>query len=264
MATIGVGDASLYYREVGSGSPLLLIHGSGGHADLFEKAVPTLAERHRVIVYDRRGHSRSGSKPAPLQGHLKSHADDAAQLLEKLGAAPATVIGWSSGGLIALCLALEHPELVTRLIVCEPPLHASKHVPAASIWPFIKTQFLAAIGRKREAMATVFRMLLAEPNGSNGYDKLDDATREGLLVNAETLLHELKSGTGEELTTERIRELRCPITAILGCATAAPFVQATERLFAMLPQMQIGRIPGAGHVSVLTHPVDFARTALGT
>jgi pimeloyl-ACP methyl ester carboxylesterase len=262
MATIGVGDASLYYRETGTGSPLLLIHGSGGHADLFDSVVPALAEQHRVIVYDRRGHSRSGSRPAPIVGHLKRQAEDAAELLGKLSATPATVIGWSSGGVIALCLALEHPELVTRLVVCEPPLHASKHVPPSSIWPFLKTQFLAAIGRKREAMATVFRMLLAEPDGSNGYDKLYDATREGLLVNAETLLHEFKTGTGEELTPERVRELRCPISAILGGNTAPVFAAATHRLREMLPQMKIGHIPGASHLSVLTHPADFARSVL--
>jgi len=264
MATIGVGDASLYYRETGTGGPLLLIHGSGGHADLFDRVVPALAEQHRVIVYDRRGHSRSGAKRAPIQGHLKRQADDAAELLRSLGAAPATVIGWSSGGVIALCLALEHPELVTRLIVCEPPLHASKHVPASSIWPFLKTQLLAAIGRKREAMATVFRMLLAEPDGSNGYDKLDDALREGILVNAEILLHEFKTGTGEELTPERIAKLRCPISAILGEATAPVFAAATQRLLEMLPQMRVERIPGANHLCVMTHPADFTRAALQT
>jgi pimeloyl-ACP methyl ester carboxylesterase len=262
MATVDVGDTQLYYRETGTGTPLLLIHGAGAHADLFDGAVQALAEHHRVIVYDRRGHSRSGSKPAVIKGYLKRQADDAAALLRNLGATPAIVVGWSMGGVIGLCLALEHPELVARLVVCEPPLHASKHIPAANVAPFLKAQFLSAIGRKRAAAAIFVRMLLVRPDGSNSYDSLDPATREGVLGNAATLLHELKTGTGEELTPERLRELRCPISAILGTDTPSVFSDATERLLAMLPQMRVVRISGAGHIAVMTHPTHFARGAL--
>jgi pimeloyl-ACP methyl ester carboxylesterase len=262
MATIRVGDANLFYRETGTGSPLLLIHGAGAHADLFDGAVQVLAQQHRVIVYDRRGHSRSGSQPAALKGYLRGQAEDAAALLQALGATPATVVGWSMGGVIGLCLALEHPDLVTRLVLSDPPLHASKHIPPSNIWPFLKTQFLAAIGRKRAAAITFMRMMLVQPDGTNGYDKLDDATREGVLANVDALLHELKTGTGEELTPERIRELRCPVSAILGGDTPSVFSDAIGRLSEMLPQMQLARIPGAGHIAVMTHPADFARLTL--
>jgi pimeloyl-ACP methyl ester carboxylesterase len=146
--------------------------------------------------------------------------------------------------------------------VCEPPLHASKHIPPSSLWPFLKTQFLAAIGRKRAAAETFLRMMLVQPDGSNGFDNIDHATREGVLANVETLLHELKTGTGEELTAQQIRGLRCPISAILGSDTPTVFSDATERLLQMLPEMQVTRIPNAGHIAVMTHPADFARLAL--
>jgi pimeloyl-ACP methyl ester carboxylesterase len=263
MPTLDVVDATLHYREIGSGSPLLLIHGAGAHADLSDGALPVLAEQHRVIVYDRRGHSRSGSKPAAIQGYLKRQADDAAQLLQGIGATPATVVGWSNGGIIALYLALDYPKLVTRLIVCEPPLHAAKQPPPLSLLgPVLKTMLLSAIGCKRAAVATFFRMLLAQGDGSNAFDDLDEATREGVLVNAATLLHELKTGTGEELTPQRLRALQCPISAIVGGDTLSVFSDATQRLLALLPEMRIGHIPGAGHISVLTHPTDFARLVL--
>jgi len=262
MPTLDVGDTALFYRETGTGSPLLLIHGAGAHADLFDGVVQTLAQQHRVIAYDRRGHSRSGSKPAGVKGYLKRQAQDAAALLSGLDAAPAIVVGWSVGGLIGLCLALEHPDLVTRLVVCEPPLHAAKHMPPSNIGPFLKVQFLSAIGRKRQAAIVFVRMMLARPDGSNGYDSLDHTLREGVLVNAATLLHELKTGTGEELTAERLRDLRCPISAILGGDTSSVLSDATARLRAMLPQMRVERISGAGHISFMTHPADFARLAL--
>jgi len=262
MAKVQVEDATLYYRESGTGSPLLLIHGAGAHADLFDGAIQTLAQHHRVIAYDRRGHSRSGSTPAGVKGYLKRQAQDAAALLSSLGAVPAIVVGWSMGGVIGLCLALEHPDLVARLVVCEPPLHAMKHMPRSNLGPFLKVQFLAAIGRKRQAAVTFVRTLLTRPDGSNGYDSLDQATREGVLGNAATLLHELKTGTGEELTAERLRELRCPISAILGGDTPSVFSDAIARLRTLLPHMRVERISGAGHIAVMTHPADFARLAL--
>ena len=262
MPTIDVGDATLYYRETGEGSPVLMIHGAGAHADLFEGAVRALSKQHRVIVYDRRGHSRSGSRPAAVKGYLRRQADDAAALLRQLNATPATVIGWSMGGVIALCLALEQPAMVSRLVVCEPPLHASKHATLASMGPFLKAQVLSAMGRKRAAAAVFLRTMLARPDGSNGYNSLDEALREGVLKNASTLLHELKTGTGEELDPERIRGLSCPITAIVGGESPSVFADAVQRLQRILPQMRVSRIDGAGHIAVVTHPQDFARLAL--
>lgn len=262
MPTLPIGDAELYYREAGNGNPLLLIHGTGAHADVFEACVPPLAERHRVIVYDRRGYSRSSSRAAPIKGYLKRQADDAADLLIGLGAAPATVVGWSMGGVIALCLALERPELISRLVLCEPPLHATKHMPLGNLGTFLKAMFLSAIGRKRAAAATFFRMSLELPDGSNGFDLLDEPTREGVLKNADTLLHELKTGTGEDLTPERVRRLACPTSVIVGGDTHALFVAATERLSKLLPNAPVRRIPGAGHLVPLTHAAEFARLAL--
>lgn len=262
MPTLDVGGASLYYRETGHGRPLLLIHGTGAHSDLFGGAVAGLSHCHRVIVYDRRGHSRSGARPAALKGYLSRQVEDAAALLRGLNAAPAAVVGWSMGGLIALCLALEHPDLVERLVLCEPPFHASKHMPLSNLWPLLKAQGLSLVGRKRQAAAVFLRTMLARPDGSNAYGSLDESIRDGVLVNAATLLHELKTGTGEELTAERLRQLKCPIAAILGSESPPVFAQATQRLLAVLPQMRVNRIDGAGHIAVMTHPSDFARLTL--
>lgn len=262
MATMMVGDAALYYRELGTGTPLLLIHGTGGRADDFDGAIEVLAGVHRVIVYDRRGHARSNTKPAAVKGYLKQQAEDAAALLQRLGTGPAAIVGWSMGGLIALCLALEHPQLVSRLVVCEPPFHTVKHMPLRSVAPFLKALFLSAIGCKRAAVATFLRMTLRGPNGDSAFDGLDDDKRRAVLENAEILLHELKTGTGEELTAERLKQLQCPITAIVGEETNRLFSDAMQRLSEILPQMRVTRVPDAGHLLVLSHAATFARLAL--
>src|SRR3954462_904388 len=107
MPLVRVNDTPLFYTTQGSGSPLLLIHGTGMNADMWGSVVPSLAAHYQVITYDRRGHSRSSGAPSTDYQH---HADDAAALLDLLAVPSATVIGWSAGGIIALDLAVRYRQ----------------------------------------------------------------------------------------------------------------------------------------------------------
>ena len=88
MTTIIINGAEVFYREKGSGSPLLLIHGTRGNADIWGETFDALAANHRVIAYDRRGFSRSLYPPVK---DLHLHSEHAAALLTQMDAAPATV-----------------------------------------------------------------------------------------------------------------------------------------------------------------------------
>ena len=110
----------LYYEIHGGGEPLVLVHGSWVDATRWHFVVPGLAESFRVLVYDRRGHSRSERPDAP--GSVDEDGDDLAALLETLDLAPAHVVTSSYGGNIALRLATRRPELFRSLSCHEPPL----------------------------------------------------------------------------------------------------------------------------------------------
>ena len=88
----------LYYEQQGEGTPILCIHGTSSSALVWGEAVATLARLGRVIVYDRRGHTRSERPEAYERTSVSKHADDAAALLDGLRATPAIVIGRSYGG----------------------------------------------------------------------------------------------------------------------------------------------------------------------
>jgi len=94
-----VSGGALYVEERGDGSPVLLIHGTCCNLRTWGDTFDRIAERYRTIAYDRRGYGRSNSGRTRDYG---LHVRDAAELLDHLDARPATVVGWSSGGIVAL------------------------------------------------------------------------------------------------------------------------------------------------------------------
>ena len=115
-------DAGLWIEERGVGDPVLLLHGGMSDVGEFESSLFGLADNFRVVGYDRRGFGRS-----PDTGHftLTEMAADAAAVIESLGAGPVHVIGYSAGGMVAMTLAVEYPELVRSLTVVSSALGAN-------------------------------------------------------------------------------------------------------------------------------------------
>ena len=130
--TLDVPGARLHYEVRGHGPALLLIPGSNGDAELFAAVADLLADRHTVISYDRRGFSRSTLDGPQRTGWTETHADDARRLLEAVARGPSQVFGSSAGAVVGLALMSRSPDLVTRLIVHEPPL--AEVLPDAAKW----------------------------------------------------------------------------------------------------------------------------------
>jgi 3-oxoadipate enol-lactonase len=236
----------------GGGEPILLIHGTA--ASVWGRLPELLDSDHRVIAYDRRGFGRS---PGPVGASLANHASDAASLLEELEAEPATIIGWSFGALIALELAVERPELVSRLVLIEPPLHAKRHPSLPQVWAFLKL----TIQRRRDerrAAETFIRWASRHRDGGPGFDAAPAEDREAMLGSASAILAELGVGTGEELTRDRLASIRAPVTLVAGGRSDSVFGKAVRRVARALPDAKIQRIPGAGHAVQLEQPDELA------
>ena len=116
----------LRYQRAGVGrdSRVLLLHGVSGNGQGWGQVADRLARDHDVILLDQRGHGRSEAPPGGYD--LDSFARDAANLLTSLDAAPAALLGHSLGARVALRVAVLHPELVSRLILEDPPLDAQE------------------------------------------------------------------------------------------------------------------------------------------
>jgi pimeloyl-ACP methyl ester carboxylesterase len=119
--TVHAHGTTLHVERRGSGSPLLLVHGAGEDAAMLSAQADALAAAgFEVITYDRRGTGGSGGEDWP-GGGAEQHAADAAALLEQLGMSSATVVGLSSGGVVALTMGARHGERVERVVAWEPP-----------------------------------------------------------------------------------------------------------------------------------------------
>ncbi len=108
---------SIRYWVSGSGSSLLLVHGGLVSSQSWQGQVARLRGSHRVVTFDLRGFGASGRAHDATGYAIARSAADAAAVLRTVGAAPAHVVGFSVGGMVALALAAAHPELVRSLVL---------------------------------------------------------------------------------------------------------------------------------------------------
>jgi pimeloyl-ACP methyl ester carboxylesterase len=108
-----VNGIEMYYATYGKGSPILLIHGGLGHADVWGNQIADLMKDHLVIVADSRGHGRS-TRNATAYGYDLMTSDYIA-LLDFLKVDKVAVVGWSDGGIIGIDMAMNYPTRVTKV-----------------------------------------------------------------------------------------------------------------------------------------------------
>jgi pimeloyl-ACP methyl ester carboxylesterase len=250
-----VNGTALHYEERGSGPPLLLVHGTGTYADIWSPVLDGLARAHRVIAYDRRGFARSSSAPG---GGLAEHARDAAALLNALGASPATVVGWSGGGVIALDLAASFPDRVAALVLAEPAVHLTTHPTRAALAMEARFGFNRYVRRDQKAAAlTMYRWASGYKTGGNTFDALPEAWREQMLANAPATLREMDQMIRPYPARTAIRSIACPVTVIEGDLSDPAFAGAAGFVRRLLPQARMVSLPDAAHMLHIDQPESW-------
>jgi pimeloyl-ACP methyl ester carboxylesterase len=254
--TASVNGAELFYRVAGEGSTLLLVHGVGpdsrGWSPTFEK----LAENHRVVAYDRRGY---GSSSPASGGGWRTHGEDAAALTEQLELSPATVVGWSGGGYVAIHLAVEKPQLVRNLVLAETGLPLPPVATASYLQMFLRAQVIGRLRGHRAAAEAFLRWVLSE-NGSTTVDREDypEERKEVTLGNAEGIWADLNPRGRPDLSRQRLETVSCPVTLLVGDMGQRWFRKSADALVEMLPDARLETIAGANHAFTFHQPERFA------
>lgn len=152
----------IFYEVRGSGAPLLMLHGNGETHAIFDETANLLARYYSVYTPDTRGH---GASSAVSEYHYQDMASDAIALIQALGLVRPILYGFSDGGITALLVAQQRPDLVTCVIAsganaCPEGLtedffaeiraaEAKQHDPLLSLMltePHMDERALAAIG----------------------------------------------------------------------------------------------------------------------
>jgi pimeloyl-ACP methyl ester carboxylesterase len=140
------GGVRLHVSELGTGEPVLMLHGWPQHGGCWRAVAPVLAARYRVICPDLRGF---GGSDAPGRGYdLETFAADAIALLDALGIERVRLVGHDWGGYASFLAAVRSPDRISALLACSTPLPWVKLTPrlAAEAWRSWYAVVMATIG----------------------------------------------------------------------------------------------------------------------
>lgn len=250
----------LAHVDQGSGPPVVLLHAGALDHRLWDPQIAPLADRHRVVAPDLRGHGWSPTPDSPFR-----HVDDVVALLRYLDLGPATLVGISLGARTAVDVALEAPELVDGLVVSgagagEPEFRDPWILDLFARWARAEQE------RDPETWVEIFLRLGFGP-GRDLAD-VDPAVLGAVRAMALTTLERHVPDGLPVLPTpvpdarERSRALTIPVRAIVGLLDAPDHRRLAHELAEEVPDGRVVEIDGAAHYPNLEQPEVFTNALL--
>lgn len=241
------GGVRIRYLVRGAGPPVLLVHGFMVSTELNwvgPGILDSLASRYTVVALDLRGHGAS-DKPHDPSAYGATFVDDVVRLLDHLDIQRAHVVGYSMGSAITLKLLSTHPERVLSAVLGGYGWRAPELGPPEGV-----VQLRAQLERAARGDITLADILAA----SASID-FPPPMRAALNSNDVIALRAVQASDGalRNVTEAALRMNAIPVLAIVGeLDWARP---DAEHMVGVLPNSRIEIIPGATHVSAVTHPL---------
>lgn len=265
MPTRLINEISFYERRVGTGPPVVVLHGGpGAHHDYLLPGFDALADRRLLIYYDQRGGGRSPvGREVPVG--WRDHVADLEALRIAWGFERLTLLGYSWGGLLAMLYATEHPGRVERLAL----------VSAAPVWRGARDEF------ERRFQARTMTPALMEARATlraSGLRESDPAAHAARLFELAVAGYFHDPARARDLTpfriTERtrvavwdtlgdydlrlaLRRLDLPALVIHGEDDPIPVESARETAACLRAPLHL--IPNCGHVPYVEAFDEFKR-----
>lgn len=256
-----------YWLEGNGGPNLVLIHGIGGSVDVWRKQFDGLACTHRVLAVDLPGCGRSAIPPSYPPDTLRLLAAAVRGVMQAVGMTPATVIGSSLGGAVAIEFAFRWPELASSLVLIGPAGMTHKVAWALRVVTVRGVgEALTLPDRARTAQA--IRQCVADPTAVTDED-IDRAFAMATLPGAQDafllLLRTYAGVTGLDRRELRrlqaaMRTIHAPTLVIWGAQDRILPVVAAPAALAHLPNAGLIVRPASGHLVFVEEPEWFAAT----
>ena len=248
MAYADIDGLSLYYEEHGTGEPLLLLHGGIAASEVFAPLVPGLSATRRVILVDLQGHGRTADVDRPLRPELM--AADIAAFVRWLGLDRIDMLGYSLGGAVALRTAIQHPDVVRRLVLVSIPCRRD------GWFPEVLATMDAMSGEAAEAMkqSPAYAFYAEHAPRPERWGRLVAKTAELLKVDFDWTA-EIASVTAPTMLVyadaDSIRPAHvAEFYALLGGGLGDPGWDSAGR-----PEARLAVLPGATHYDLLQSPL---------
>jgi pimeloyl-ACP methyl ester carboxylesterase len=252
--SVEAGGVALAYDELGEGPAVVLVHGTATARTIWRETTGALGGGARVIAYDRRAYGDSGA-PEPYGGTtVGEQADDLAELIETLGAAPAMLCGHELGALACLDVVVRRPELVAGALLIEPPM----------LW--LSAAGTDAVGDLREAVASAarddgaggaVRAYLEAVGGPDVATLLGPERMEAAMASPRAFAADLAAAASWTSGRRELRAVRPAVTLINGTRSDPVRQEATRALAELLPNGHLTELD-SGHFAHLEQPADVA------
>lgn len=259
MTLAKIDDVELEYDVRGSGEPVVLVH-AGIFADWFKPLVeqPGLTSRYRVVTYHRVGYAGSSRSAGPVSiadqaGHLRG-------LMRHLGIPRAHLVGHSSGGNIALQLALEAPELAHSVVLMEPALPVTTLGQERML--SLRAEMAPALaayraGDKARAVDGFMRGV-SGPDYRAVIDRVLPGAFDQAVRDADTFFaQELPAVQQWILRREDAARITQPVLSVMGAKSpqvSSIWLARHELVLAWMPKAEGFVLPDATHVLHVEHP----------
>ncbi|MBI3435961.1 MAG: alpha/beta hydrolase [Proteobacteria bacterium] len=264
MPNIKVNGTELFYERHGRGAPLLLIPGLGLDHTYYMRGEPILREHFETILVDPRGVGRSAKDLVEYTAEL--WADDYAALLSAIGVGNAHVIGSSLGGVVALAMAVRHPEAIASLAIIGGFSELTKSVEMNYV---LRKKLIAKIGMGEEmAEFMALWIMTREFIESEEGDKVVQASKENVSKNSAELyvrfldsilrLGRREPGKPIPALTASLGSIAAP-TLVL-CADNDHFIPSSlsKIIAAQISDARYAEIANGGHIPFVEKPAESA------
>lgn len=243
---------SLHVERIGSGAPLVLLHGWGMHGGVWTGVAQKLAADFCVHSVDLPGNGAS----APLP---ETNLDALVLALSAQFSEPITVCGWSLGGQVALRWAAREPDKVRRLIlVASTPCFAERPDWAFGMANVVLEKFAAEL--EANHAATLRRFIALQLRGSEKERELLAVMRERLFSRGEPDMTALRGGLNILRDADQRAELpgiKQPTLVIAGERDKLTPPEASRYMAQAMATARLVEVAGAAHAPFLSHPEIF-------
>ena len=229
---------------------ILLAHGLASSGRTWGLQVPLLASGYRVVRYDARGHGDSDRVTRRLD--RQALVNDALAILDRPGIARTAFMGISYGGIVGMHLALDHPERVSRLIICD----ARPDAPPEFINGWRQRTAEMRTDGRAAVFATGLSGRISEATRRERPDIVAELERDFVATPIETFAAYAEVLEGHDVL-RRLSGLAIPTLFVVGEHDRGVPLDLMQEMAAMVPNAQLKVIPGAAHLSNLDRPAEF-------